>query len=62
MGQTPDFSGKTVEASILDWFKEVFEAAVSLPPPVGIARSPQSRAMFAADLMLAWETDSTGSK
>ena len=36
-------------------FKEMFEGATSLKPPCGIAHSPQSRAMYAADLMLSWK-------
>lgn len=55
--QYPGVSWKSVESSIFAMFKSVFEAAVSLPPPSGIARSPQSRAMYASDLMLAWEKD-----
>lgn len=35
--------------------RSMFEASVSADPPAGIAESAQSRAMFAADLMLAWE-------
>ena len=37
--------------------KEMFEGATALEPPCGIAHSPQSRAMYAADLMLSWEND-----
>ena len=34
--------------------RSVFEAAESRPPPAGIARDEQSRAMYAVDLMLEW--------
>ena len=41
-----------------DWqmtnFRSIFEGATMLPPPCGIGHSPQSGAMYAADLMLAW--------
>eukprot|EP00095_Tigriopus_kingsejongensis_P012092 snap_masked-scaffold702_size109376-processed-gene-0.1 protein:Tk12092 transcript:snap_masked-scaffold702_size109376-processed-gene-0.1-mRNA-1 annotation:"tubulin--tyrosine ligase-like protein 12" len=55
--QNPGVSWKSVETSIHAMLKQVFEAAVSKSPPSGIARSPQSRAMYASDLMLAWEKD-----
>ena len=35
-------------------FREVLENATSAEPPRGIASSPQSRALYAADIMLAW--------
>ncbi|GFR57698.1 tubulin--tyrosine ligase-like protein 12 [Elysia marginata] len=42
--------------------RELFQAASSLPAPQGIAHSPQSRAMYAVDLMLAWDTKPSGEK
>jgi len=54
--QYPDYPWKTrVEPKILSVFRRVFEAAVAQPPPKGIAESPQSRALYAADLILEWE-------
>jgi len=53
--QYPDYKWKDVEKSIFTMFKELFEAATALDPPRGICHSPQSRAMYAADLMLTWE-------
>ena len=41
-------------------FKELFSAACSKPAPFGIPVSPQSRSMYAIDLMLDWETDDNG--
>lgn len=48
-----------VEKEIFAVFKEVFRAATIKKPPSGICHSPQSRAMYAADVMLQWDrTDS----
>lgn len=56
--QYPDFSWRElVEPKILDMFREVFEAAVARKPPKGIAESPQSRAVYAIDLMLEWKKE-----
>lgn len=55
--QYPETPWKEIEEQVAQAFKELFEAAVSKAPPCGIARSPQSRAVYAADLMLAWEND-----
>ena len=53
--QNEGFSWKNVQADIFRMFRELFEAACAKDPPAGIAKSPQSRAMYAADLMLSWE-------
>jgi len=54
--QYPDYPWRTrVEPKILSVFRQVFEAAVARPPPKGIAESPQSRAVYAADLILEWK-------
>lgn len=53
--QYPDYPWKTrVEPKILSVFRQMFEAANAQPPPKGICESPQSRAMYAADLILEW--------
>lgn len=53
--QYPDYPWKTyVEPKILFVLRQVFEAATSQPPPKGIAENPQSRAVYAADLILEW--------
>ncbi|XP_050295161.1 tubulin--tyrosine ligase-like protein 12 [Anthonomus grandis grandis] len=44
-----------VEEKILTMIKEILECATMAPPPCGIAESPQSRALYAADLMLDWD-------
>ena len=40
----------------------VFEGATKVAPPCGIGSSPQSGAMYATDLMLAWDKDKDGNK
>ncbi|XP_072745998.1 tubulin--tyrosine ligase-like protein 12 isoform X2 [Anoplolepis gracilipes] len=53
--QYPDYPWKTyVEPKILFVLRQVFEAAIAQPPPKGIAENPQSRSVYAADLMLEW--------
>ncbi|XP_038206579.1 tubulin--tyrosine ligase-like protein 12 [Zerene cesonia] len=52
--QYPDYKWKDVEKSIFNMIKELFMAATSKPPPFGIGKSPQSRALYAADIMLSW--------
>ncbi|XP_012276050.1 tubulin--tyrosine ligase-like protein 12 [Orussus abietinus] len=46
-----------IEPKIMQMLKEVFEAAVAAEPPKGIAHSPQSRALYAVDLMLQWDEE-----
>ncbi len=41
-------------------FKALFSAAVNKPTPAGLPKSPQSRAIYAIDLMLGWHTNETG--
>lgn len=55
--QYPAHEWDGVECKIFEMLKELFECATSKPPPCGIADSKQSRALYAADIMLAWETD-----
>nr|XP_033324359.1 tubulin--tyrosine ligase-like protein 12 [Megalopta genalis] len=59
--QYPEFPWRDqVEPKIFQMLREVFEAAVSVNPPKGIAENPQSRAVYAADLMLEWGKDKLG--
>ncbi|XP_029046721.1 tubulin--tyrosine ligase-like protein 12 [Osmia bicornis bicornis] len=54
--QYPDFSWiEQVEPKILHMLRQVFVAAVVENPPKGIAECPQSRAVYAVDLMLEWK-------
>ncbi|BFZ09676.1 hypothetical protein BsWGS_12715 [Bradybaena similaris] len=58
--QNPKLMWTEVVKDIFRALKELFEAAVSVPPPRGICPSPQSRAMYAVDLMLAWDKKPSG--
>ncbi|XP_069671690.1 tubulin--tyrosine ligase-like protein 12 [Periplaneta americana] len=58
--QYPDHNWKDTERKIFDMLRELFVAATSKKPPRGIAHSPQSRALYAADIMLAWQTGKDG--
>jgi len=60
--QNPSQSWTSVQADIFRMIKSVFTSAIALPPPCGIADSPQSRAVYATDLMLAWEDNDKGEK
>ncbi len=42
--------------------RQIFEGATKQAPPRGIAHNPQSRAMYAVDLMLDWQEDENGIK
>ncbi|KZC06258.1 PREDICTED: tubulin--tyrosine ligase-like protein 12 [Dufourea novaeangliae] len=54
--QYPEFSwSEQVDPKIMRMFREVFEGATAEEPPTGIADSPQSRAVYAVDLMLEWK-------
>ena len=48
--------------STISLFLGVFEGATKVAPPCGIGASPQSGAMYATDLMLAWDKDKDGNK
>lgn len=52
--QYPLFGWDKIEELILKLLKEVLELGVAAEPPCGMAHSPQSRALYAADLMLEW--------
>ncbi|KAK7862871.1 hypothetical protein R5R35_003026 [Gryllus longicercus] len=51
-----------VEEKIFEMLHSMFVSATSKSPPAGIAHNPQSRAVYAADLMLSWREDSTGNR
>ena len=53
----PDFPWSSVQDKIFAMFKSLFEGATKLAPPAGIGHNPQSRAMYASDLMLEWVAD-----
>jgi tubulin--tyrosine ligase-like protein 12 len=45
-----------VEPKIFKLIRQIFEGASKYPPPKGIFANPQSRAMYAIDLMLDWRS------
>lgn len=53
--QYANYSWADIEKSIFNMFAELFSAATSKDTPCGIATSPQSRALYAADIMLSWD-------
>ncbi|XP_035449902.2 tubulin--tyrosine ligase-like protein 12 [Spodoptera frugiperda] len=52
--QFANYDWADVEKSIFKMLSELFDAATSKGPPCGIGKSPQSRALYAADIMLSW--------
>lgn len=51
-----------VQAEVFGVLRRVFELACSRPPPEGLAHSPQSRALYAVDLMLEWQRPASASE
>jgi tubulin--tyrosine ligase-like protein 12 len=58
--QYPEHKWDVIEVKIFKMLHELLVAATSRDPPRGIAHSPQSRALYAADIMLSWSVDSDG--
>lgn len=52
--QYPNHNWTIVEKSIVKMLRDILDSATSTEPPCGIAKSPQSRALYAADIMLEW--------
>ena len=52
--QYPKHSWEDIECDIGDMLKEMLLGATSAQPPCGIGHSSQSRALYAADIMLTW--------
>lgn len=52
--QYPKHEWDDIEFAIREMLKEMLLGATYQPPPCGIGKSPQSRAMYAADIMLEW--------
>lgn len=53
--QYANYDWEKVEKSIFQMISELFVAATLKDAPCGIAKSPQSRALYAADIMLSWQ-------
>lgn len=51
----PDTPWSGIQEEVFRVLRCVFENAVSVPPPRGLCPSPQSRAMYAVDLMIEWD-------
>ncbi|CAI5773934.1 tubulin--tyrosine ligase 12 [Podarcis lilfordi] len=60
--QYPEHSWKSVQDDIFKAFAELFQAACAKPAPLGICDYPSSRAVYAIDLMLKWDTSSNGKR
>lgn len=57
--QYPDHPWADIQESIFLVLSELVRAACSSPPPAGLAPSSQCRAIYAADLMLKWNRDTS---
>lgn len=55
--QNPKHEWNSIETEIRQMLHEVLIGATQKEPPCGIGKSPQSRALYAADIMLEWDGD-----
>jgi tubulin--tyrosine ligase-like protein 12 len=53
--QFADHQWTDVEDKICEMLKGTFVGATQKKPPCGIANNPQSRGLYAADIMLSWD-------
>ncbi|GAB0087496.1 Tubulin--tyrosine ligase-like protein 12 [Sergentomyia squamirostris] len=53
--QYPENPWEEVEVAICDMLREMLLGAVQKVPPCGIGASPQSRSLYAADIILSWD-------
>ncbi|EPQ04225.1 Tubulin--tyrosine ligase-like protein 12 [Myotis brandtii] len=60
--QYPEFPWRSVQAEIFGAFTELFQAACAKPPPQGLCDYPSSRAVYAIDLMLKWDSRPDGQR
>ncbi|GAB0177221.1 tubulin--tyrosine ligase-like protein 12 [Grus japonensis] len=60
--QYPEYPWTMVQASIFKAFAELFQVASAKPAPLGICDYPSSRAIYAIDLMLKWDTSRDGKR
>lgn len=55
--QYPKCDWTAIEHDICEMLRDVLVAATQKPTPCGIGKNAQSRALYAADIMLEWEGD-----
>lgn len=55
--QYPKYNWNEIELDIRKMLHEVLVGATQKPTPAGIGKSPQSRALYAADIMLEWQSE-----
>lgn len=55
--QNPKYQWANIETDICRMLQQVLVGATHKKPPCGIGSSAQSRALYAADIMLEWEND-----
>ncbi|MBN3295298.1 TTL12 protein, partial [Amia calva] len=60
--QYPEYPWKDVQEGLFQSFAELFQAACSRPAPYGICAYPASRAVYAIDLMLKWDSNAEGER
>ncbi|XP_066142771.1 tubulin--tyrosine ligase-like protein 12 [Euwallacea fornicatus] len=53
--QYASYNWEVIEKKILEMLRNIMECATAVEPPCGIAENAQSRALYAADLMLDWQ-------
>ncbi|OCT88065.1 tubulin--tyrosine ligase-like protein 12 isoform X1 [Xenopus laevis] len=60
--QYPEIQWGSIQAELFKCFRELFQVAASKPAPYGICDYSSSRAIYAIDLMLKWDTDAQGKR
>lgn len=60
--QNPQHDWANIETDICEMLHQVLVGATQKAPPCGIGTSPQSRALYAADIMLEWEKTGDGER
>ncbi|VTJ86885.1 Hypothetical predicted protein [Marmota monax] len=60
--QYPEFPWSGVQAEIFRAIMELFQVACAKPPPQGLCDYPASRAVYAIDLMLKWDSRPDGKR
>lgn len=60
--QYPEHPWKAIQAELFKTFVELFQAAAARPAPYGICEYASSRAVYAIDLMLKWDTNASGKR